>query len=188
MKYVLDFAKELLRDVLHEDSAAADFTMGNGHDTLFLAQLLPKGRVYAFDIQEKALRATVKLLQEHDARRRTVLIWDSHSNLDRYIKEELDAGIFNLGYLPGADKTVTSLPQSTLCALQKALVLLREGGVIVLVVYPGHPNGKRESDALLEFVSELDAKRYDVLRYSFLNKKDPPYLLAIQKRVTHTAL
>ena len=50
-----------------------DFTMGNGHDTLFLAEQCAK--VYAFDIQPEALENTKKRLGD---RQHLQLILDSH--------------------------------------------------------------------------------------------------------------
>ena len=40
-----------LTEVVTQDDIVVDATMGNGHDTLFLAKLAKQ--VYAFDIQEK---------------------------------------------------------------------------------------------------------------------------------------
>ena len=45
MLSILQYAKELLHPALPEDGYAADFTMGNGHDTLFFSQSVPKGKV-----------------------------------------------------------------------------------------------------------------------------------------------
>ena len=44
---------------LGDGARAIDATMGNGHDTLFLARAVgPQGRVIAFDVQDAALAAT----------------------------------------------------------------------------------------------------------------------------------
>lgn len=48
---------------------------------------------------------------------------------------------FNLGYLPGGDKTLITEPQITLEALNVAKDILMPGGLISLVVYVGHPGG-----------------------------------------------
>lgn len=61
MQSILHTAKELLLPALRPGGTAADFTMGNGHDTLFLSRALPGGQVWAFDIQPAALKATQAL-------------------------------------------------------------------------------------------------------------------------------
>ncbi len=66
MRSILGTAKELLAPALHPGGTAADFTMGNGHDT-FSAEPLPGGKVWAFDIQPAALEATRALLAENGA-------------------------------------------------------------------------------------------------------------------------
>lgn len=182
MQSILQTAKELLLPALRPGGTAADFTMGNGHDTLFLSQALPEGKVWAFDIQPAALKATKSLLKQNGAGDHVQLILDSHSNLDRYIKEPLDAGMFNLGYLPWADKTVTTRRETTLEAVDKALSLLRVDGVLVIVVYPGHEEGRLEGEALQQKLSGLDPKRFDVLLHRLIHVPDCPYILAVERR------
>ena len=53
MKKPLEMAHDFLAQVITKDDVVVDATMGNGHDTLFLAKLAKQ--VYAFDIQEQAL-------------------------------------------------------------------------------------------------------------------------------------
>ena len=64
---ILPFAHSLLSGCLKTGDIAVDGTMGNGNDTLFLAQLVGEtGKVYAFDIQAAALLATERRLREAD--------------------------------------------------------------------------------------------------------------------------
>lgn len=66
LERVLPYAKTLLSSVITEGDTAVDATAGNGHDTLFLAQLVgDSGAVYAFDIQQQAVDATIGRLKEH---------------------------------------------------------------------------------------------------------------------------
>ena len=102
---------------------------------------------------------------------------------DRYIEESLNAVIFNLGYLPGGDKEIITKSTSTIKALNKALELLEVKGIIILVIYTGHPGGKEERDALLKYSTDLNYKKYNVLNYKFLNQPGPPpEIIAIKKR------
>ena len=180
MERILDFSKTLLRPHLHDNGLYLDFTMGNGYDTLFLAQHTHSA-VYAFDIQQQALDATQKLLKQHQAEN-VRLILDSHEHFLNYITPPFDAGIFNLGYLPGGDKSVTTKSETTLRTLELAVEALKKGGLLLLTLYPGHEEGKEESISVEAFCRNLDGKKFDVLKYDFINKKHPPYILAIEKK------
>ena len=58
----LEMAHQFLAEVITKEDVVVDATMGNGHDTAFLAQLA--GQVYAFDIQEQALVNTQERLEK----------------------------------------------------------------------------------------------------------------------------
>ena len=181
MKDILVFAKEILQERLPKDGTFVDFTMGNGHDTLYFANYCSEGHVYAFDVQQMALDNTKKLLDDNGGFDNVTLILDSHHNVDKYVQGEIDAGIFNLGYLPGSDKSVTTQCNTTLEALDKAVKMLKTGGVIVVIIYPGHSEGTREADMVEEFCAKLDKHTYNTYKYALLNKKNPPYIVAAEK-------
>lgn len=180
MEQVLDFAKRLLLPHCHFHGVYLDGTMGNGQDTLFFAENCPESLLYAFDIQEEALFQTRTLLAKHHLA--ACLIRDSHEHLDHYVKKPLDAAIFNFGYLPNGDKTITTTADSSLSAVQKALSLLKDTGILVLVCYPGHPAGAEEAKALENWARALDASAYNVIKYDFINKHQPPFVIAIEHR------
>lgn len=187
LQRILPFTRSLLDSVLTKGSIAIDGTCGNGHDTLYLAESVGEtGKVYGFDIQEEALKATETRLEKAGQLSQVQLIHSSHAQVSSIIDEEdrgkVSAAIFNLGYLPGGDKSIVTKPDETLQAVSSILELLKPGGILILVVYSGHPEGKRESDAVTSFASELDQKEYQVLKYQFINQKNsPPYILAISK-------
>ena len=181
MKDILVFAKEILQERLPKDGTFVDFTMGNGHDTVYFANYCSEGHVYAFDVQQMALDNTRKLLDDNGGFDNVTLILDSHHNVDKYVQGEIDAGIFNLGYLPGSDKSVTTQCNTTLEALDKAVKMLKTGGVIVVIIYPGHSEGTREADMVEEFCAKLDKHTYNTYKYALLNKKNPPYIVAAEK-------
>ena len=154
MKRPLEMAHDFLAEVVTKEDIVVDATMGNGHDTLFLAKLAKQ--VYAFDIQEQALEKTQERLDQ--------------------------AGIFNLGYLPSADKSVITQPQTTIEALEKLCHLLVKGGRIAIMIYYGHEGGDTERDAVLDFVSQLNQQEYTVAIYRTLNQvNNPPFLVMIEK-------
>ena len=181
MKDIMAFAKEILLERLEKNGTFVDFTMGNGHDTLYFAQYCSEGHVYAFDVQEMALENTKKLLDDNGGFDNVTLIHDSHHRVDQYVQGEIDAGIFNLGYLPGSDKSVTTQCDTTMEALDKAVKMLKIGGVIVVVIYPGHSEGTREADMVEQFCAKLDKHTYNTYKYALLNKKNPPYIVAAEK-------
>ena len=180
---ITDWCQEILRTQARPGGLYIDATMGNGHDTLFFSRLAGEsGRVLAFDIQPAALESTRELLKDQGMAERAELILDSHENFDRYVPGEFDAGMFNLGYLPTSDHVVTTKAETTMAAVSKALERVKVGGTVVVVVYPGHPEGKREGELLLEFASSLSDRKYDATYYRLVNIPDCPFILAFQKR------
>ncbi|MDD2955616.1 MAG: class I SAM-dependent methyltransferase [Oscillospiraceae bacterium] len=182
MKTILTVAKELLTQGVREDSVVADFTMGNGSDTLYLSLLVPRGHVYAFDIQPQALENTRRRLEEHGALSNVSLILDSHHRLEEYIPGGIDAGMFNLGYLPHGDPGVTTRRETSLPAVRKAVERLNPGGVVVVVVYPGHEEGRLEGEALQEMAKGWDPGVYDATVFRIVNVPTCPYIVAVERR------
>lgn len=181
----LAFARQLIEGRLKNGGRALDGTAGNGRDTLFLAQLAGgSGKVWAFDIQAQALSNTAGLLRENGVEGQVELIAASHADLADYVREPLDAAMFNFGYLPGGDKTVTTKADSSVRAMQAAAALLAEGGLLTAVVYSGHPAGLAEAAAIEQWAAALPQEQYQVLHYRFTNQRNhPPQLLAIEKRI-----
>ncbi len=129
------------------------------------------------DIQQEAIDATKKRLEENNVASRASVILDGHENISSYVQGEVAGAIFNLGYLPGADHDVITKGNTTIQAIEQLLHLLKVGGIIVLVVYHGHEGGKEECDEVLDYVSSLPQKNVHVLRYEFINQQnDPPFI------------
>ena len=183
LKTALKYSHELLESCICKGDIVIDATMGNGHDTLFLSQLVgPDGHVYAFDIQEQALNNTRERLGDNI--KNTTLIHDGHENIDQYLPKSTTpkAAIFNLGYLPSGDKTIITQAHSTLIALEWLIKNISVDGRIILVVYYGHDGGKDEKDRILEYVQNLDQQFFQVLNYQFLNQRNnPPLCICINK-------
>ena len=111
---LLDLHKFFILKHLGEGDVAVDFTMGNGHDTAFLSKTVGEsGHVYAFDIQEQAVRSTAESLERAGVPKNYTLIHDSHHRVKDYVKEPFKAGMFNLGYMPGSGnkELTTKSPQ-----------------------------------------------------------------------------
>lgn len=182
MFQLLDIAKGFLNQAnIKNDGVLADFTMGNGHDTLYLCSLVPNGTVYAFDVQKEAIENTSARLKDAGVTAKYNLILDSHSNGKKYIDGTIDAGMFNLGYRPGGDKSLHTMRESTLPAVRDAIDMLKKGGVLVISVYPGHHEGQMEGEMLLDMLKDYDKKLYCVSHFHLVNSPDAPFIIAVEK-------
>ncbi|MBR2343136.1 MAG: SAM-dependent methyltransferase [Clostridia bacterium] len=175
--------KHFILEHLRPGDAAADFTMGNGNDTLFLSRTVgEEGRVYAFDIQEKALESTERLLTEMGAPKNYTLICASHHRAEEFIKEPIRAGMFNLGYLPrGGNKSVTTMLETTRPAVEAALRLLAPDGALIVAIYPGHDEGALEGEELRKYFSSLSRFRICASEFRILNSPTSPYFFLLEK-------
>lgn len=182
---ILEEAHFLLSKVVRPGDTVVDATIGNGHDTLFLAKAVGKsGTVFGFDIQDEAIRKTGERLSRAGEETQVKLIKDSHHHLDRYIPDSsaVKAAIFNLGYLPSGDKAITTRSLTTLKAIQALEKRIAPGGIIAVVFYPGHPEGKKEAQTIIPYLSSLDQKVWSVLLYRLINQiHEPPFLIAVEK-------
>lgn len=191
----LEMAHWMLKDIINTNDVVVDATMGNGYDTQFLAEL--GANVYAFDVQEEALNATEKRLDDAGIKNQIFeknlsnlltepsvnLVLSGHEKLSEYVKEPIKAAIFNLGYLPKADKSVVTKADTTLTALEALTNQLVVGGRIAIMIYYGHEGGMEEKDAVIKWTSSLPQKDWEVTSYAPLNQiHTPPILVLIEKR------
>lgn len=184
LRGVLPFAHDTLRKVVRPGDYVIDATCGNGHDTLLLADLVGiNGHVLGFDIQQQAINATKTRLENAGFTPQVELVCASHAFIPKYATKPVRAAIFNLGYLPGGDKEITTTADSTLESLGHLMRLLEVGGVIILVIYHGHPAGKLEKDAVVTFCEAIPQQNFHVLSYNFINQKnDAPFVIVIENR------
>ena len=175
--------KHFIRQHLSEGEVAVDFTMGNGHDTLFLSKTVGEtGRVYAFDIQDEALISTGAHLKENGAPENYTLICASHHRVKEFVKEPIKAGMFNLGYLPRSGrKTVTTMRETTMPAVEAALELLLPDGALIVAVYPGHLEGELEGEMLREYFKTLSRFKVCASEFHILNSPTSPYFFLLEK-------
>lgn len=179
---VLEYAHLLVKERIHEGDIVIDATCGNGNDTAFLANLIgDTGKVIGFDIQEQAIINTKNKLKESQLEHRVECIKDSHENITLYVNQPLKAAMFNLGYLPGSDKKVTTMSDSTLKAIDSILKNLLVGGIITIILYLVHDEAL-EAKKVESYLAHLNQKEYSIIKYRFLNQVHlPPYLIAIEK-------
>ncbi|SHE92721.1 tRNA (mnm(5)s(2)U34)-methyltransferase [Clostridium fallax] len=178
--YVGDISKishYIIDNFLVNKDIAVDCTLGNGHDTDFLKERFNK--VYSFEIQKNA----IDQYKENNKDSKVFLINDSHEFIDNYIKEPVDCIMYNLGFLPGADKNITTLKDSTIKSIKASLNLLRKGGIISIASYVGHEEGKKEYDEILNLLENLSKKDFGVLSHQFVNRNNnPPILFIVEKK------
>jgi len=172
-----------IRQFVGSGEHVIDATCGNGHDTMLLAELVgPGGRVWAFDIQQKAIDETSARLTNAGHIRCVELIHAGHETIAAHCTKPVRAVIFNLGYLPGGDRAVITRPESTLAGLQQSLEILGSGGIVAMTIYPGHEGGCRERIVVEEWMAQLSPKLFHVWRMSQVNvAAEAPYFILIQK-------
>ncbi len=183
----------LLAPRLRAGDVVVDATMGNGHDTVFLAQrVMPGGRVFAFDVQAEALEATRRRISdlkfEASEKDGVTLIHAGHETMEQHLPAELRGKVralmFNLGWLPGAQKKeMITRTETTLTALGAAVEWIGDGGMITVVCYPGHEGGNTEADAVESWVARLPAGHFEAQKLAFINLEGaPPRCLVVRKR------
>ncbi|MFZ3170719.1 MAG: class I SAM-dependent methyltransferase [Carboxydocellales bacterium] len=178
----VNLAHSFVSRALSAGEAAVDATAGNGNDTLFLAEIVgPLGQVYAFDIQEEALANTKRKLGEAGELAQTRLIKEGHQNLAQYVVGPVAVLMFNLGYLPKGNHELTTRPETTCPAIQAGLNLLKPGGIISIVIYPGHPGGELEAAQVESLLQQLNQAQFSVLKLDFINRNESSYLILVEK-------
>ena len=157
-KYVADISvisHSIIENFLENKNCAIDATLGNGHDTDFLKENFKK--VYSFDIQEEACKS--------------------------YINEEVDCIMYNLGFLPGGNKEITTMHESSLKSIKDGLELLASGGIMTICIYTGHNEGKIEESCIMEYLQSIPKNKFGVMEHSFINRKNnPPKLVVVEKK------
>ena len=177
------FSHLFLRQVVRPGDRVIDATCGRGRDTLFLAELVGStGEVWAFDVQEEALVETAERIRLAGCTPWVKLVHAGHESLSKYVCESVRAVVFNLGYLPGYRAGVVTHPKTSLAALDQSLPLLLPGGIIVLVVYTGHPGGEEEAADIEVWARSLPAREFNVWKSRQLNRADSaPYVVLVGK-------
>ncbi len=180
---LLELQKEFILRHLFPGGVAVDFTMGNGHDTSFLSRAAGAGgHVYAFDIQPEAIESTKKTLAADGCPDNVTLILDSHSNVKKYVDGQINAGMFNLGFMPGGDKTKTTMRATTMPAVSAAVGMLAPGGILSVAIYPGHEEGDAEGRELRQYYETLDRHVFCCTEIHIVNSPASPYFTIIERR------
>ena len=184
----LTFAHDYWTHLVQPGDTVIDATCGNGHDALYLAKLalreeLPN-KLYVIDLQEKAIEATHQRLACHLSAtllQKVIFLQSCHSKFPAELPvASVKLIIYNLGYLPGADKTLTTKTETTLASLFQAMNLIQPGGALCITCYPGHPEGEKEEEAVLKMASSLDFRRWSCCHHRWVNRQKAPSLLIVK--------
>ncbi|XP_066362399.1 tRNA (mnm(5)s(2)U34)-methyltransferase, chloroplastic-like [Miscanthus floridulus] len=186
-----EVAHAVWRNIVQKGDTVVDATCGNGNDTLALLKMVAdetaRGRVYGMDIQDSAIESTSSFLKMAvgDERQGLVKLFPiCHSRIEEIVPKDAPVRLvaFNLGYLPGGDKTVITVPRTTELALQAASRLLSSGGLISVLVYIGHPGGRDELDVVESFASSLPVDTWATCKLQMINRPIAPVLILLNKK------
>ena len=176
----------ILTNHLKEGDQAIDATAGNGFDTIFLAeQVGASGKVIAIDIQNSAIRSTGEKLESTGLIDRVKLVTDDHASALRILiandRGKVAAITFNLGYLPGSDKSIQTRPESTEEALAASIQLLSSGGYLCVTAYRGHSGGSAEAKVVEALMRKFQNEGHSVDYYAPRSSNSSPVLWILQK-------
>lgn len=167
------FIYYLLKTFLKDKKILVDMTCGNGYDSLRILKNAPNyEKLYLYDIQIKAIENTRSLLESY-AYKNCIYLNKSHDDLSD-IRENIDFAIYNLGYLPGADKNLVTRLDTTMSSIKKILARLNYGAIIMITTYPGHEEGSLEDSKIYDYLKSLDQKIFNVIKLEFINQKNKP--------------
>lgn len=178
---MVSLSHKLFAQVIAPGDLVVDATCGNGQDSLQLARLLKGlGRLVMYDIQEQAIHNTKQLLHDQlteDEIKTLEFKLQSHEHI---CEQGAKLVHYNLGYLPRSDKSITTMVNSTMISIQKALSLLCCKGCVSVVCYPGHDQGAKETCALESFAQTLSPQQWQVHSHVIMNRHKSPRLLIFQ--------
>jgi hypothetical protein len=182
----LKLVHTLLDQIVGKGDVVIDATCGNGHDSVFLAKRvlsatddgLCRGMLYCIDIQASAIQTTSQAL-------RTLLspvemtgvrfMHQSHVIFPSDISlRSVRAVIYNLGYLPGSDKSVITHAGDTVQSIRNALELVCVSGMVCVTCYRGHGGGPEETQAVAGLARSLPPSTWSVYLHEPANRPVSP--------------
>ncbi|MEZ4704011.1 MAG: class I SAM-dependent methyltransferase [Bdellovibrionota bacterium] len=146
--------------------------------------------LFLFDLQNKPLN-NKKRLHLHTSASRISYFQESHTNMEMRISRSLhncmDIIMYNLGYLPHGDKSITTLASTTLESFDQAYRLLRPLGWMSVLCYPGHPQGAIETQQVLTWIDNHQ-NHFELVEKSLgpTPSNLSPIFLLLRSRKTHS--
>lgn len=125
------------------------------------------------DIQTQAIANTRALVPA------ATLYQISHANIDSIpLPCPPRLIVYNLGYLPKGNKSITTQTESTIVSVEKSLKLITPDGALSITCYPGHDEGQREEKALLAVLEGL--REWEICYHKWINRPRSPTLVWIK--------
>jgi glycine oxidase len=179
-------AQRIVAEHLSLGDLAIDATAGNGYDTLFLAEAVGiDGRVFAIDLQGAAIERLKAKLGEHKFLERVDLFVGNHASIEQLVAPKWHGAIscvmFNLGYLPLGDKSITTTRENTVLAVRGAAAVLKPGGMLTVLAYVGHPGGRDEATAVADWMAN-SGERFECTSLQDFANPNSPILWVAKKR------
>jgi hypothetical protein len=177
-------AHRILREAILNGDTVIDATAGHGHDTVFLAECVgASGRVLAFDVQEIAIQSARTKVEMAGLTCRVEFHQTSHARMAEHAQAgAVSAVMFNLGYLPRENHALTTMTSETLKALAAATDLLKAGGLLSVICYPGHPSGVAETAAVESWLNAQTACGWRIAKYGMLGTRMPAPSLFVARK------
>ncbi|MBM4075591.1 MAG: SAM-dependent methyltransferase, partial [Planctomycetes bacterium] len=147
----------------------------------------PEGRVFSIDVQVIAIERTRSLLGPNRQNHVDLRLSD-HANLASIVPCDhhgrIAAIMFNLGFLPGSDRLVTTQANSTIQCLQSALQMVKPNGIVTVIAYRGHSGGKEEYRSIQQFLQNQTSFGFQIETIHCNRHTDstPVLLVAIKYR------
>ena len=174
---------------LKTGDTAIDATAGNGYDTAKLARLVgSSGHVIAIDIQQSAIDSTRRRLSETKQLDTVALHCADHAALLAELEPQLTGQVaaitFNLGYLPGSDKSIQTQAATSCAALESSSKLLKAGGLLFVTAYRGHEGGMDEAQEVATWLQALPSEAWSLECYEpeKINPDRPSPILWVAQR------
>jgi hypothetical protein len=139
--------------------------------------------MYAFDIQQKAIDNTRLKITSHlssQEQQQVTLFHSSHAYLQTIqLPTAPTLIVYNLGYLPGGDKSITTQTDSTLHSITQGLQLLKQQGALCITCYPGHEEGRKEESAILDYLINHPSAYTQLHHHRWIHREHAPSLIWI---------
>ncbi len=160
---LVELVHHRLERLLSPGDACIDATAGRGRDTLFIAgKIAPEGKVFAFDVQSSAIRETREALYQHGLEKMLHAYEENHAEMKHLIPQSLHGkikcAVFNLGYLPGGNRSLATIAKHSVRAVESAYEMLQKEGILSVLCYRGHSGGKEEAESLEALCSKRSWK------------------------------
>ena len=113
---------------------------------------------------------------------RAELILAGHERMAEFVKEPARAIVFNLGWLPGGDKSITTLRETTLPAIRDAISLMDRDAILNIAVYPGHAEGDAEGQMILDYLRGISRHRVCATLVKIVNSPTSPFFIVVETK------